>query len=348
MENYSLAHVDDAVLLRELAALVARDRLTTAMLLAHIAEVDARRLYIPAGYSSMHGYCVDELRLSEDAAYKRIQAARAARQFPELFLALAEGRLHLAGVCLLAPHLTADNADELIRSAGSKRKSEIEVLLARRFGKSLECSRVRVVPAIAASATLQLAPGQVEVDDPSDPRKKPKDSSRHPDDHQLAPGQVDEPREVSERYFLQVTIAKETYEKLRYAQALLSHALPNGEIAPVLDRALDLLVTQLEKRKFAASRSSRRVRELVRKDARALRAAEERARACDEGWRRAAVEQTRDVLAGLRNLGYRSNEARRAAEYCEALHGATLEERLRAAISYLGGRHGTRAPAGVT
>jgi hypothetical protein len=131
MQSYSLVHVDDAALLRELAALVAQDRLTTATLLAHIAEVDARRLYVPAGYPSMHGYCVDELLLSEDAAYKRIQAARAARRYPELFAALAEGRLHLAGVCLLAPHLTADNADALIRMAGSKRKSEIEVLLAK-------------------------------------------------------------------------------------------------------------------------------------------------------------------------------------------------------------------------
>ena len=75
MQNYSLAHVDDAVLLRELFALVAQDRLTTAMLLAHIAEVDTRRLYVPAGYSSMHGYCVDELRLSEDAACDRIAVA---------------------------------------------------------------------------------------------------------------------------------------------------------------------------------------------------------------------------------------------------------------------------------
>ena len=347
MQSYSLAHVNDAVLLRELATLVAQDRLTTARLLAHIAEVDARRLYVPAGYSSMHGYCVDELRLSEDAAYKRIQAARAARQFPELFLALAEGRLHLAGVCLLAPHLTDDNAVELIRSMEGKRKHEIEVLLARRFGRDQEVSRVRVIPTVSVPATLQLAPGQVE-DSTSPDWRSANSTSLPPHNGQLAPGQVDAPQEVAERYFLQVTIAKETHDKLRYAQALLSHVLPNREIAPVLDRALDLLITQLEKRKFAASRSSRREGDLARKDARALRAAEARARAADAGWRRSAVEQTRDVLAGLRNLGYRSNEARRAAEYCETLYAATLEERLRAAISYLGGRHVTRAPAGMT
>src|SRR5512144_2476222 len=116
MHEYLLSQVSDAVLLRDLAALVAKDRLTTATLLAHIAEVDSRRLYAPAGYPSMHAYCVEELRLSEDAAYRRIQAARACRRFPGLFTLLAEGELHLTGLCILAPHLTQENAGELIRA----------------------------------------------------------------------------------------------------------------------------------------------------------------------------------------------------------------------------------------
>jgi len=42
---HSLTHLSDQVLLRDLATLVGRDRTTTAELLAHLAEVDARRLY---------------------------------------------------------------------------------------------------------------------------------------------------------------------------------------------------------------------------------------------------------------------------------------------------------------
>ena len=45
MRAYTLQHLSDRDLLRELSTLVARDRATTAALLAHIAEVDARRLY---------------------------------------------------------------------------------------------------------------------------------------------------------------------------------------------------------------------------------------------------------------------------------------------------------------
>ena len=57
----------------------------------------------------------------------------------------------------------------------------------------------------------------------------------------------------AERYALQVTISQSAYEKLRHAQALLGHQISPGEIAPVLERALDALIAQLEKRKFAAT-----------------------------------------------------------------------------------------------
>src|SRR5438552_3269992 len=55
--TYSLDHLSDDALLRDLSALVTRERTTTAELLAHVAEVDARRLYLPAGYP-----CSPEIR----------------------------------------------------------------------------------------------------------------------------------------------------------------------------------------------------------------------------------------------------------------------------------------------
>jgi hypothetical protein len=254
MPTYTLTHLSDDALLRRLSLLVARDRAITAALLAHIAEVDARRLYLPAGYPSMHAYCVDELHLSEDAAYKRIQVARAARRFPALFTALAEGRLHLAGACLLAPHLNSENADELLAAAACQRKSGIEEMLARRLARQEVADMVLPVPALAPPLRTRLAPGQADAPVP-DPRRE------------LAPGQVQaaaggaSPTAVTppapERFLLQVTISKGTRDKLRYAQALLSHSIPSGEVALVLDRALDALIGRLEKRKFAATERPR-------------------------------------------------------------------------------------------
>src|SRR5512140_2406417 len=124
MSAYSFGHLSDPDLLRLLTALLARDRVTTAELVACIAEVDVRRLYLPAGYPSMYLYCVHELRLSDGSALKRIQVARAAREFPVIFEALADGRLNLTAVCLLVPHLTAANVDVLLSAATHKAKAE--------------------------------------------------------------------------------------------------------------------------------------------------------------------------------------------------------------------------------
>ncbi|HEY3216234.1 MAG TPA: hypothetical protein VGK93_07040 [Candidatus Eisenbacteria bacterium] len=103
-----------------------------------LAEVDRRQLYVEAGYPSILTYCVLELRMAEDAAEERIDVARAARQFPGIFEAVAEGRLHLSAVVLLAPYLTQENADELLAAAAGRTEREIEELVAQRFPRPQE------------------------------------------------------------------------------------------------------------------------------------------------------------------------------------------------------------------
>ena len=241
MRAYALSHLSDRELLRDLVSLVAEERATTAALLAHLAEFDARRLYLPAAYPSLYAYCVQELHFSEQAAFKRIQAARAARQFPAIFSAVADGRLHLSAVVLLAPYLTAENADQLLFAAGHKTKSEIEALIAARFQIPEVAADVGAVSSLGSTPNAeQLSPGIVEP---------------LPTPH--APGHVGPRAELApvapERIVLRLTIAASTQDKLRYAQELLGHQIPSGDLAQVLDRALDLAIAQLEKRKFAAT-----------------------------------------------------------------------------------------------
>jgi hypothetical protein len=59
------------------------------------------------------------------------------------------------------------------------------------------------------------------------------------------------------RYKLQFTVAQETYRKLRRAQDLLRHRVPSGDPAEIFDRALTLLLFDLERKKFAATSRSR-------------------------------------------------------------------------------------------
>ena len=164
MKCYLLTHLSDAVLLRDLATLVARDRATTAELLAHIAEVDERKLYLPAAYPSMFAYCVGELRLSEDAAAKRIQAARIARRFPIVHDALAAGRLNLTSLGLLAPYLTEESAEGLFAAAADKPKAEIQRLLAERFPRPDVFGWMEAIPACSsASSEGEHAPAHVHT-----------------------------------------------------------------------------------------------------------------------------------------------------------------------------------------
>jgi hypothetical protein len=61
-----------------------------------------------------------------------------------------------------------------------------------------------------------------------------------------------------ERYRLQVTLSREGHEMLRRAQAMLRHVLPNGNLAGIVEKALTILVADLERRRCAKVNLPRR------------------------------------------------------------------------------------------
>src|SRR5450432_4534911 len=112
-DRYELGSLGNGELLAELSALVARGNELTGDLLAHLAELDERRLHLELGHPSLFAYCTESLGLSEPAAGRRIAAARVCRRFPQAFERVARGELHLSALCALGPHLDASNASEL-------------------------------------------------------------------------------------------------------------------------------------------------------------------------------------------------------------------------------------------
>ena len=105
-------------------------RRVEADLVAHIGEVDERRLYAREASPSMFAYCTERLHLSEAEAYRRITVARAARKHAVLLAMLRDGRLHLTGIAMLAPLLTRDNRDAVLARATHRSKRQIEELVA--------------------------------------------------------------------------------------------------------------------------------------------------------------------------------------------------------------------------
>ena len=118
--RFGLLSVKNADLLAGLSRLVQRGNELTAEVLAHLAELEERRLHLQLGFPSLFAYCVEALRLSEGSAGRRVAAARVCRRFPEAFELVARGDLHLSGLCGLAPHLNSQNATELFTACCRK------------------------------------------------------------------------------------------------------------------------------------------------------------------------------------------------------------------------------------
>ena len=161
------SQLSDDDLIAQVKALARCEREATACLIAHLAELDARRLYLPAGFSSLFTYCCEVLHLSEPAAYNRIEAARAARRFPVILEMLGEGSLSLATVRLLASHLTSENYEELAAVAAGKSKRAVEELLVRYFPRLEVPACVRKLPAPKASGAALEAPALTSSDMPA-------------------------------------------------------------------------------------------------------------------------------------------------------------------------------------
>jgi hypothetical protein len=240
----SFADLSDEQLVAEVKRLAVTERRATAILIRALMELDARRLYLGEGYSSLFTYCTQALYLAEGAAYNRIETARAARRFPMILEGLEDGSLTLTTVRLLAPHLTVENHGSVLASARHKRKQAIEELVASLNPKPAARPVIRKLPA------------------PPQPEQKVSALDVASTDAELLPAVVAPaprlPQAIvaalaPERFKVQLTISRETRDKLERIQALARHAIPDGDLSAILDRALTLLLKELEQRRCAAA-----------------------------------------------------------------------------------------------
>ena len=255
--------LSDRDLLEAIERVVADERHLTAELLALLGELDARRLYLAQSCASLFVFCTQVLHFSEHAAYHRIEVARAARQFPVILEMVAAGALTLTSVALLRPHLTRHNHVALLEAARHKSKREVEYQVACLAPRPDEPSVIRRLPPPTPTRTLMSVPTPAPV-----PTRGAALASQTP--AVLTPG-PDTPPATSptpefelvprararlqptsaERYLLKVTLTAAAHANLRRAQDLMRHAIPDGDPALVIDRALTLLVLQLERTRFS-------------------------------------------------------------------------------------------------
>jgi len=363
-ELWKLEHLSDAQLLESLGGLLRARRRALAELVAHLGEVEDRRLHLEAAYSSMFAYCVARLNMSEDEACRRIEVARMARKYPAIFAELASGRLTLSVALVLKPVLSPSNHLALLAAARGKCIRQARELVAERFPKADAPSSIRKLPerrsaaaaepaqaclptslpapssagspppSVAAStrtspsSALDLVaspalceipmassvmpdPARSDMSAPATPSDVPLQSSPPPRTSSASPAASSstaaepaelsppprtssaspaassstaaEPAELSpsaerhagwsatrdgfaprgsrgvieplsaQRYRVQFTADAELKQKLEQARDLLRHAHPSGDFAPIVSRALDLLIDELLRRRFGAN-----------------------------------------------------------------------------------------------
>jgi 5-methylcytosine-specific restriction endonuclease McrA len=244
----TFADLSDEQLLATVKRLAAAERRTTAALIRALMELDARRLYLGEGCSSLFTYCTQVLHLAEGAAYNRIEAARAARRWPLIVEQLEDASLTLTAVRLLAPHLTDDNHRGVLASAKHKSKADIERLVASLQPRPPVPTIVRKLPEFHhRAAEMMVAAHTTPAMQRPSASTRPGASPTRPTVVPLAP----------ERYKIQLTISRETHDKLRRVQALARHTSPSGDLAEIVDRAVTLLLDDLERRRCAATSSPR-------------------------------------------------------------------------------------------
>jgi hypothetical protein len=277
---YTFEHLSDAELLLCTRSCVARSNQQLAALLAHLAEVEAREIYRQRACASLCIFCIYELRMSEDSAFRHARAARIASQFPVLFGLIAAGEIHLTGVILIGPYLTEENHRELLLRVKHRSKREITKIV--RLIDPLPDVPPRIDPlgpALSAQPQTnsswqafldsrlpvrELPPGQrpadwlefgAEIDDTMAGNSETDASETDASERSEPAGAT--PRLAAQRYKVQFQASQEYVDLLEKATDLLPYAARTRALEEVHLRAMRLLVAELEKRKYGLTKHPR-------------------------------------------------------------------------------------------
>lgn len=275
--GFSLDHLSNDELLASLGKVLGSQRRLTAELIAHLAEMDSRKLYLSQATSSLFVYCVQRLGFGEDEACRRIDAARLARRFPVIYGMLEAGEVSLSVLGRLKSLIDANNANELLALVRGKSVRDAERLLAARFPKPDVPDRIRKLPDVQpakpkipdANQRSQKLESPLFAQDERDTKQSGRlldcdgsgaasltgPATANPS---LEPTRAKKREKVTplatDRFEIRFTLSRAQEEKLRRALDLTSHENPKRELAILIETALDLLVAERMKRKFGETK----------------------------------------------------------------------------------------------
>lgn len=175
------------------------ERRTTTTVIEHVAEAINRKSFVDWGYTSIYEYLTRGLQLSERSAYRRVQAAHALIQIPEIKTQIETGALNLSQ--LVAVQTAVRNEQKVNGPVSVETKREVLTELLNKTG--IETQKI--------------------IDAKFEPQRT----------YQLEKHKQDDSVELT------VRLPKDVYAKFQRIKELLSHSIVDGNWSDILSHLAD-------------------------------------------------------------------------------------------------------------
>ncbi len=232
----------DKELLEKFSVLVKEEKEAMASVVAHLSEIDRRKLYALEGYSSLFNYVTQKYHYSEGAAYRRIQAARVGLKFPEIVNLLKEGKVTLMNLSLVAPHLTHETKEKILSEIIHKPTRQVESFISSYFGKPESTKdKIRVLPLPAPKVAQNFtfsAESKIENKEEVSQKEQGAFLEMPLALSDIANPEVQETRKVKIEFVADEKVA----ELIQRAKEVLRHKYPQGKLEDLVREAFELLL----------------------------------------------------------------------------------------------------------
>lgn len=233
----TLKNLDNQTILKNVNQLISCERSCTAKLIAHLAEIDRRSLYLELGFKSLFEYCQKELMLDESQCWLRIQVARKCQAFPKLLEELMHGRISMTVCGRIAPHLTPENCMTMILETAGMTRSQVEEYLVKIKPRDVKKTSLRkAVSSKAVESTVLFQPRESGT---KETVMKPVEKRAH----------IEAANE--DRYNLSLSITKDMKEKLDRLAEVLGKDSVKACAEELLDFALEAALDKRDPRRKA-------------------------------------------------------------------------------------------------
>ncbi len=150
----SLKSLDCQALLKQIRLAAKTEQSLTLQVIELIAEIDRRKLYLDLGFGSIFEFVTKDLGYEPTSAMRRIQAARAISEMPELKAKIADRSLSLS-VVSQAQSFLRKKANDQGKKISTEEKTELYKILENKSAREAEKELFKIAPELCLKSKEQ-------------------------------------------------------------------------------------------------------------------------------------------------------------------------------------------------